>query len=54
MITWRVFGRDELIGIMQKTGMKLAHECYNFDLNQQGSWQPQLNHKRLVTIWEKE
>ena len=50
---WRIFDREELLEIMTKAGLKLIHECYNFDLNKQASWQPQLTKQRLVVVFEK-
>jgi SAM-dependent methyltransferase len=51
---WRVFDREELMKIMNQAGFKVAHECYSFDLNKVGSWQPQLKRQRLVIVFEKE
>jgi SAM-dependent methyltransferase len=50
---WRVFERSELINIASRAGLKLTHECFNFDINQKGLWQPQLTKKRLVVVFEK-
>ncbi len=53
-LSWRIFDREELINIISQEGLKLTHECYNFDLNQQGSFKPQLKKQRLVVVFEKE
>ena len=50
---WRVFEREELLEITTKAGLKLTHECYNFDLNQKGLWEPQLTRQRLVVVFGK-
>lgn len=52
-IYWQVFEREELISIMQPLGLELVHECFEFDLSQSGSWQPQFKRRRLVVVFEK-
>lgn len=53
-INWRVFEREELIEILQKAGLKLVKECWDFEINQEASWQPQTRRRRLVVVVEKE
>ncbi len=50
---WRVFDREELIEIAKQAGLNLIKECYDFDLNQEASWQPQPKRSRLVVVFEK-
>jgi SAM-dependent methyltransferase len=52
-IYWRVFEREELIEILKKAGLKLVRECWNFEINQDASWQSQTRRRRLVVVFEK-
>lgn len=53
-INWRIFDRDELIEIMNRAGLKIAGEFYDFDSSRPGEWNPQVDRSRLVVVFEKE